>query len=375
MPEFNMTALKKRFKSIDTIRGISMAWMIFGHLIDWWTKPESSWVVGIFHSFFDPIGASCFLFISGMSITLSYRKRRSKAKYSPDISMKKERNEYLIRAFLVLLVAFGYNLTVAIGTFDPSFIWAWFILLTIAMSLFLAFPLLYTSKYFRILFSTLLWFFNFIIIDVLNPFQGELGLLGLAFHIFYYPLNLSPILYFFSFFLLGTVIGDLFFEFSLIDIPVKKREFAMRKMIWPLFLIGIGFLIMSVIFMYPSFLSRRTIPWLFYSVGGHFTLIAVLFFVQDLKTINFKKNYRFFYYYSYYSLTVFLLHNVLYFLFLNQLDAFWAIIFSFSGSITIGLILNLVYKKLGAKFSLKIQISLLASSVSTKVEALIMRKR
>jgi len=56
-----------------------MAWMILGHLIDWWLRIEFSWLQKLTSEILDPIGTSGFLFISGVSITLSYRNRTVKA--------------------------------------------------------------------------------------------------------------------------------------------------------------------------------------------------------------------------------------------------------------------------------------------------------
>jgi len=65
----------QRFKSIDIFRGLCMSWMFLGHLIGWWIKPEFIWLESLAFSIFDPIGASGFLFISGVSMALSYRNR------------------------------------------------------------------------------------------------------------------------------------------------------------------------------------------------------------------------------------------------------------------------------------------------------------
>ena len=71
----------ERLKSIDIFRGLCMGWMFLGHLIDWWIKPEFNWLESLTFSIFDPIGASGFLFISGVSIALSYRNRMYRVEF------------------------------------------------------------------------------------------------------------------------------------------------------------------------------------------------------------------------------------------------------------------------------------------------------
>ena len=229
--------LKKRFRSIDSIRGLSMSWMIFGHLLDWWTKQEYHWIVSLFHSIFEPIGASFFLFISGISIMLSYRKRKLKAKYDESIRVKNVKFEYFIRAFLVLLVALAYNSFIVIVNSDIKMLWTWFILLTIAISLFLAFPFFKVPKYIRIVLSIMSWFFNFLIIQILEPFNGEGGIAGISYFVIYNSIDLVPIAYFFPFFLLGTVLGEVFFEFSLMEDSIKRKKFAIKNVIYPLIIV------------------------------------------------------------------------------------------------------------------------------------------
>ncbi len=59
-----------------------MAWMILNHLISWWLNNKYSWLHGITVMILDPIGASGFLFISGVSIALSYKNRVTSVEYN-----------------------------------------------------------------------------------------------------------------------------------------------------------------------------------------------------------------------------------------------------------------------------------------------------
>jgi len=65
----------KRFESIDFIRGLCIVMMICGHMINWWLRPEDYWLYLTLESSLALIGASGFLFVSGMATFLSYQKK------------------------------------------------------------------------------------------------------------------------------------------------------------------------------------------------------------------------------------------------------------------------------------------------------------
>ena len=65
----------KRFKSIDIFRGLCIVMMICGHIINWWLRPEDYWLYLTLESSLTPIGASGFLFVSGIATLLSHQNR------------------------------------------------------------------------------------------------------------------------------------------------------------------------------------------------------------------------------------------------------------------------------------------------------------
>jgi uncharacterized membrane protein len=84
------------------------------------------------------IGASSFLFISGVRIVISYRRRLNRVKESKEFNHRMVRNSYLFRAFFIFIIAIIYNIPTAIVLKDPYMVWTWFALLTTAVSIFLA---------------------------------------------------------------------------------------------------------------------------------------------------------------------------------------------------------------------------------------------
>jgi len=141
----------KRLNSIDIFRGISLFWMFLGHLLNWWLIDQDSWLYHFIFNMLDPIGSSAFIFIAGISTVIALRARFSKAELTENYTKKIIRREYFFRALLILLIALIYNVSIAIALFNPLYIWTWFVLLTIAISLLIAWPLYKISIYFRII--------------------------------------------------------------------------------------------------------------------------------------------------------------------------------------------------------------------------------
>ncbi|MHA2390998.1 MAG: heparan-alpha-glucosaminide N-acetyltransferase domain-containing protein [Promethearchaeota archaeon] len=358
----------QRLKSIDIFRGLCMAWMILTHLIDWWLKSEFNWLHNLMIMIFDPIGASGFLFISGISVTLSYRNRISKIKMGEEGNLRTLRNSYLMRALFFLIIAIVYNSLIAISLKDPIWIWTWFILLTAALSLFIAWPLLKTSKLLRIIIGCMIWVANPFIISILLPYEGTLSVFGVIFHIFYHGLHQVPILVFFPFFLFGTVIGDVLFdvfhsEFNLKD---ERKLFRYKYLILTM-IIGIFLVILGVIFNFPRFLLRESVSWVIYSLGVNIIIISILISFELFEIIKAKKSYKLLFYFSYYSLTIFLSHNLLHFLFLNQLTIVDIWFFTGAAFVFISIMLRTIYNKYHGSASLKVQISRLSYAMIMKL--------
>lgn len=344
-----------------------MSWMILAHLSGWWIRQEDFWIAIRINVILDPIGASGFLFIAGVSIMLSHRKKLNRTKDSHQYSRRMIRNEYLLRAFFIFIIALIYNLSIAITLNDYTWVWSWFILLTISISFIIAWPLLRTSKLLRLIIAVVIWIANGFIFNSLKIFKGEFNILGILFYILYNGDFLDHILPFFPFFLIGTVVGDIIYEiFNRTNLENRKRVFI-RNLFVPSIIIGTGLIIINMLF--PGFLIRGSLPWLFYTIGIDLVLFSVLLTFEIFGYMEKEKSYRFLFYYSFYSLTIYLGHNLLYFLFLNQLNLFNIWFFIAGAFIAIGLLLRFIYKRWSEKASLKYHLSRLSISLARRIES------
>ena len=358
----------KRIKSVDSIRGLCILLMILGHLMDWWIIPEDRWLVHMLFAFLAPIAASGFMFISGFSIILSYKRKVTNIEDSNGLTMRKVKNLYIIRASLLLIVALLYNTGIAFGINDLTWIWAWNVLQTIAVSLLLGWFFLNTSKTFRILVGIVLLVGNQFISTFLLPYDEQINIYGLLFYILFHPLEQFTILSYFSIFLIGTVVGDLFFEVNKISDQEERKHAIKYVFLAPLLLIGIISVSFGFIFRFPDILYRRTFSSLVFSIGIILVLLSILLYNEEFEIVKTKKRYRFFYYYSFYSFTIYLAHDPLYFLFFDQLNALTIWIGLVGTIILITLLLKGIHKKWGRKASLKTQLSLLSLIILSKIE-------
>jgi uncharacterized membrane protein len=358
----------QRIKSIDIFRGLCMTWMVLNHLIDWWLLSSSSELHNATIMILDSIGASGFLFISGVSISMSYRRRQIKARTSEDMNMRIVKNSYFFRALFLFIIAISYNIPIAIVLNNPSYIWTWFVLLTVAVSMFMVWPLLYTSKIVRVSVGFFIIIANQAILNFLLGFRYEFNIFGILYHVLYNNIYQDPILSFFPFFLLGTVFGDILFDSYLNNRSINKKVDLKKRLLIPAILIGICLIIIGILIKFPDFLYRQRFSWIIYSLGIETLLLSMLLLFENFVMINIKKSYKLLFYYSYYSLTVYLGHYLLYFLFLNRLNSYNIWFFILATFILLGLLLRFIYKKFQYKASVKIQISRLSLDLTLKIE-------
>ena len=359
----------KRFKSIDTFRGICMFLMVYGHLFDWWLTTEDYWFLNDFlRPFLGPIAVTGFVFISGISTGLSYRKNYLKAKNSNGNLMKNIRNIYFFRALLLLGIALIYNFTIAIRLNDLTFIWAWLVLQTLSISLIMAYPFLKTSRIIRICLSIILLVSNQFILWWLSPYQGQINFFGVLFHLLFNPVEHYIILPFFSIFLIGTVVGDIFFEYNLLNNQKERSTLFKNKFLIFVIPFGAVLILIGILYNFPNFFIFGTYSSLIYGFGVIIFLFSILITLEEYEVFKTKRSYRYLYYFSYYSFTIYLAHNLLYFLFIRQLNVLiiWLPVLLLVP--LLGLLLRIMYKYLGVKASLKVGITVLSYLMAKKIE-------
>jgi len=355
----------RRIKSIDTFRGVSIAVMVFGHFLLFWLRPEDAWLQFWLWALLKPLADSGFLFVSGISAALSFRNYQNTVKDSDTISMTTVRNIYILRANFILIIAFIFN-SINAMLWGGS-IWEWNALQTIGFSLLLAWPLLKTSKLFRIFLGIAMIIGNQLILDLLSSYKGEASLYGILYHLLFFPLDQYIIMNFFGIFIIGSAVGEFIYNINIIKEQNKRKHLFKNKLLKQMLLIGISLTILGFFYQFPNFLVFNTIPSIFFAMGLLLTIFSILMLNEILEKVKTTKSYTYFFYYSYYSFTLFLLHNLLALLFTQQFNyiTIWLVIIV--GLVIMGLILRSTYKKLGKWASLKAVLSILSFLIATRL--------
>ena len=365
--KFQLGAIMQRLKSIDNFRAITMVMMIWIHLRLWWLRDADQWFVDITLPFTDRVFACAFLIIAGASATLFTRSRIIKTNNMENYSLKMAKNEYYLRALFIFILAIGYNSFVALLFMNPLIIWKWFLLLTTAVSLMLIWPLLSISKIYRIILAIILWITNYYLFSFLSHFQGDSNVFGFLYYFLYHSLDQDPIFFTFSFFIIGSVLGDVIFEINLIK-NQEKRTFRLKYgMLYPLIIIGLFLVIIGLIYEYPYYNNDHNFSWIAFPLGFNLILFAILIVLEEFKIWSIKTNFRYLYYFSFYSLTVFIAHNVLYFLFYRLLDLINIWVFILVTLLLCGILLHLIFNSRWRQYaSIKLQLGKIAKGLVDK---------
>ena len=273
----------KRFRSFDTIRGFCIFTMIIGHLLDWWLRPQDIWLSVAYHALIADIAASGFLLISGVSSMISFRSSLRKAEISVDYNQRMVKHDYIYKGLLILIVAIIYNSIDALINLNPLRIWTWYIPMTIAFSILLTYPLLKVSKRLRILCAILLWIINFLILSFLLHFERQGNVFNVLFYILYNDINVHPILFYLSYFLIGTVIGEIIYEIYLNNNQKIRLNALKFKLILPLLIFGGTLTGIGVLLFLPDFLLHGTVSAIIYSLAIILLILGVLAITAALK--------------------------------------------------------------------------------------------
>jgi len=359
----------KRLKSIDSFRGLFIIEMIWVHAVGWWLVTSDLWLSFFTIPYIDRTGGPGFIFVAGLSVTLYVRSRRLKAKNSDTYSDQMIKNEYFLRALLLFIFSISINIGVAIMYNDISQIWTWFIILNITVSLFLAWPLLKTSKLTRLVIAMLGWIANYLLFHILSPHEGQFNLFGVLFHFLFNSIEMDPLFFGFSFLLIGTVIGDQIFDIYQIDNQDERRLALKNKLLLPSIIIGAILIIPSIINGHDKPYHIASFPWIFFSLGVNLIMLAVLLGFEEFELIKTEKSYRFLYYFSFYSLTIYVAHDLLYFVFLGQLHWYNIYFFVIITIILVFLLIKAIYHSKWRNYpSIKLQIGRIASGLTMRIE-------
>jgi len=362
--------MSNRIGSVDFFRGFCMFLMLLGHLSVWLMSPAAFQIQEIFIWIpLEPIAKGTgFILISGTSIALSFSKRRVDLIDPYDEKTRIIRNGSYFRAFILFLIAFIMNI-VLLSSSSNAKIYDWWILFTLSICLIFSWPLMKLSINQRILLGIILLIFNYFFHQIL--LYGNSSNLSSFLLDFFYPSDSrqNPIFLFFPFFLFGTVIGSL-----LVEKDFGKNEDLpgfFKRIFLPIALPSIFCILFGIFLDFPTFLITNSFSYIIYALGLNSLIITILLTFEKTTNFNFNSKYNPLFYFSYYSLTFYLLHysGMLFgFLSLNYWT-FWLVFCRVLVILTV--FLHIMYRLVAGLFSLKYFVSILGEYLSLKTEEIL----
>ncbi len=309
---------KIRISAIDRFRGLTIFYMIFGHAILFWPLPQEGFYAGFVRLIWESTvcGAAAFVFLSGMSMSLSYNSYARKVRANLTNLEREKWNGRLqiwIRTAWVAGLAIFSNIIgeISIGEFQ---IWIWYVLQTVWVARAISYPFLQLRTWHRLT-------AGFLIIILADPIRtwcfAESPFL---YALFFNGVGLNPFFPFVGFFFVGSALGNWLDQWSQMQIRVKKNtvnaspvSLGALKFFTPKVILMLGLLIAFIgislgwqlvsspmnqeIFdrlnllpgwnlqQLPAFLSHTFSAWGLYTLGFDFIILA-LFLKADVSKLK-----------------------------------------------------------------------------------------
>ncbi|MCP4760212.1 MAG: DUF1624 domain-containing protein [archaeon] len=184
-----------RIECVDKIRGLMIIYVIFIHGLGRWTNSQHDWMYGLVWLFTDFMGASIFVFISGIGLSLFYIMKKNKIKSDQNYTRGHARVSYIIRTAWLFLFSVIANVLTGFGIFF------WMIMQTLSFGRIFAYPFLQTSIKFKV-------FMGLIFIFLSEPLHILLEGIEFIYNFFFLELHWNTPFPFFFFLFFGMAIGD-----------------------------------------------------------------------------------------------------------------------------------------------------------------------
>ncbi len=358
----------RRIGSIDFVKGVAIVFIIGAHTAGAWLVTSWRFFYGIGFAFLDIFGPSLFVFLSALSVVFSIRRKKAST------GEKIIRNRIFSRGLMIIIIAVIFNIVSIEFTIPgysfPATIWGWNILMFIGFSQIFSYYALKLNKVARAIIGLVIIFTSDSVRQFL--FQGkEAGdPISIVLHyIITSPSPMTPLLPWISICFISSIFGEYLYEAMISGTKKDYRKLFHTFLYWGISLVLVGIFIGRNSFIpgtdftistlplseyphlllledmrtqmiiptikYPGmweFLIRGRAPNMIYNLGAALLLIAVCFYIIDIK----RKMNNFISMINYYgkiSLSLFLLHFVFITLFLKSLDIipYWILLFGYVG--------------------------------------------
>ena len=269
--------------------------MIVGHAAEFWLRGDDIWFPTLIPVTFGMIGSSMFIFLSGISLFLSYNTKQRKVEQDPNYLRIHMHVDFLVKTLWILLFAIIYNVFISTINYTLN-LWVWTVLLSIGIGRLCCYPLLRTSPWFRIMIGISFFLLADPLLNILSSSEEY----NLLYYILFRGIHLDYPFPFFGFLFIGSAVGQ---GISKINLDDSSNNNYFNQLTRALISIGIILIIFGILIglkieyvddsfargytnyinrnpMFdleglPRFLLRATTPWGFYCLGFQLILISI----------------------------------------------------------------------------------------------------
>ena len=198
----------------------------------------------------------------------------------------------------------------------------------------------------------------------------------MLYHFLFNPVTQYVILIYFGIFLIGTSVGEFIFDFNKANSLGERKALFKSRFYKKSILFSSILIVLGVLFSFPfppfptfpNFLIFNTFSSVIYSLGLILLLMTLLISKELTEKAKRRRSYRYLFFYSYYSFTIYIGHYILYFLFIDQVNWVMFLILVL-GLLNAGftLLIRTIYVKLGNRASLKTGINFLSALFAMKL--------
>ena len=338
-------ASPQRIRSIDFVKGFAIIFIIIAHTSMVWLDSDWIYIHGMAYAALDILGPSLFIFLSALSVIFSIRRKKGRL---PD---KVIRNRIFSRGLTIIVIGMLFNL-IGLSTVRPDIpfplnLWGWNILMFIGFSQIFSYYAVKLKKWPRAIIGVIIILISPIFREFLYLEKDSNPLIWFTHFIVTSPTPEITLFPWLAVCFISTIFGEYLYDAMMLGTEEAYFRLFRLFLIWGLILVISGvilgwqlqtpetmveseyphlrlYTIMNQQNYYhfpgmPEFLIRGTIGNMFYNLGAALLIIAIYFYLIDIKKHD-NKFTSMIEYYGKISLSLFLVEYVFLMLFIGQFN-------------------------------------------------------
>lgn len=338
-------ASPQRIRSIDFVKGFAIIFIIIAHTSMVWLDSDWIYIHGMAYAVLDILGPSLFIFLSALSVIFSIRRKKGR------LPGKVIRNRIFSRGLTIIVIGMLFNL-IGLSTVRPDIpfplnLWGWNILMFIGFSQIFSYYAVKLKKWPRAIIGVIIILISPIFREFLYLEKDSNPLIWLTHFIVTSPTPEITLFPWLAVCFISSIFGEYLYDAMILGTEEAYFRLFRLFLIWGLILVISGvilgwqlqtpetmveseyphlrlYTIMNQQNYYhfpgmPEFLIRGTIGNMFYNLGAALLIIAIWFYLIDIKKHD-NKFTSMIEYYGKISLSLFLVEYVFLMLFIGQFN-------------------------------------------------------